>query len=345
MNIGIIGHFGKNKSFLDGQTIKTKEINEYMEKYFSVKTDKFDTYKIAKKPFKLVFNIVKILKNNEIVIVILYTRGYKIIAPLLVFFNKFYKRRIFDFVIGGKRYNIYKNNNYITRVTNKFERVYVETNKIKEEYKKRNINNVEVINNFKILKKGIFKKTNNKEIKLCIFSRILKEKGINESIDSVALANQKLGKNIFKLDIYGQIDSSYKDEFNYLLNNSPNYIKYKGKCDYDKSVSILNSYDILLFLTHYKTEGLPGTLIDAFYSGVSIISAEWESVDEIIKDNYTGIRVDINNIDDISDKLIWLYNHTDKIDEMKKNCLKESDKYLPDKVMKKFIDRLNGDLK
>ena len=49
MKIGIVGHLGGNKQFLDGQTIKTKEINAYIEKYFNTKTSKLDTYKILKK--------------------------------------------------------------------------------------------------------------------------------------------------------------------------------------------------------------------------------------------------------------------------------------------------------
>lgn len=345
MKIGIIGHFGGNNNFLNGQTIKTKEINDYIESYYNIKTDKFDTYKNAKNPFKLIFNILKILKHNEIIIVVLYTRGYKIIAPLIVFLNKFYKRRLFDFAVGGKRYNIYKNNNYITKVTNKFERVYVEIDKIKEEYIKRNINNVDVINNFKILEKGKFNKTNKNKIKLCIFSRILKEKGIKEAIDSVTLANKKIGKDIFILDIYGQIDLAYEKEFKNLIDNSPKYINYKNKIDYDKSVKILNNYDILLFLSYYKNEGFPGTIIDSFYSGLSVIASDWNYNFCVLDEGYTGIKVDVKNINDISDKLIYLYNNISLIDKMKKNSLKESEKYIPDKVMKKFIYRLNGDEK
>ena len=93
MKIGVIGHFGGNKQFLDGQTVKTKEINEYIEKYYKIKTFKFDTYKNARNPIKLLYSINKTLKKNDIVIVILSIRGYKIITPILMFLNKF-KHRI-----------------------------------------------------------------------------------------------------------------------------------------------------------------------------------------------------------------------------------------------------------
>ena len=336
--IGIIGHFGKEKKFFDGQTIKTREVNEYIEKFFDIKIDKFDTYKITHNPIKLIYNTIKILKNNDIVIVILYTRGYKIILPILMMFNKFYKRRIFDFVIGGKRYEIYKNNNHITRLSKKIEKIYVETNKIKEEYNKRNINNVDVISNFKILAPAKFRKTKKSKIKICIFSRILKEKGIEESIKSVIRANNEIGKEIFTLDIYGEIQENYKQEFDLIVDNSPKYIKYLGKVDYYKSVNVINNYDIMLFLTYYKNEGFPGTIIDSLYSGVPVIATEWNYNFEILKEDYTGIKVKIKDIDMTVGKLIYLYNNINVIDNMKKNCLKETKKYEPDTVMKKFID-------
>ncbi len=337
MKIGIIGHFGGNKQFLDGQTIKTKEINEYIEKFYKIKTSKFDTYKNARNPIKLLYLINKILKKNDIVIVILSIRGYKIITPILMFFNTFYKRRIFDIVIGGKRYNIYNNNNLITKTSRKYEKIFVETESIKNEYEKRKLNNVEVLYNFKNLKKGKIKPTE-KTIKLCTFSRVIKEKGINDAIEAVIQANKKLNKNIFSLNIYGEIGKDYKEEFNELIKNSPEYIKYEGKINYNKSVKTLNNYDIMLFLTYYKNEGFAGTILDALYAGTPVIATDWNSNFEILKNNETGLSVQIKNPEQVSNKIIELYNNKKQLEKMKNNCLKESEKYTPDKTMKKFMD-------
>ena len=337
MRVGIIGHFGGGNVFLDGQTIKTKEVNDYIENYYGIKTYKFDTYKILKNPFKLIYKLISVLKNSDIVIVILAIRGYKVITPLLMFFNIFYKRRLFDIIIGGGRYRIYKNNNLITRCSRKYEKIFVETNFVKNKYLDLNINNVDILYNFKNLKKGKFKPTGD-VIKVCIFSRIIKEKGIKESINSIIKANSILNK--FELDIYGVISDNYKDEFENIINNCPDYIKYKGTIDYDKSVDVLNNYDVMLFLTYYKNESFAGTILDAFFSGVPIIASDWNSNFEILKDGVTGIK--INNIYDVVECLIDLYNNKEKLNKMKKNCLNESLKYLPDRVMKNFIDIVGG---
>lgn len=341
MKIGIIGHFGGDKKCLDGQTIKTKEINKYLESYFKIKTFKFDTYKQSKNPFKLISMIIKTLKNNDIIIVILSIRGYKIITPILMFFNIFYKRRLFDIVVGS-RYYIYNKNNLITKLSKKYEIIFVETDIIKNEYLKRSISNVDVLNNFKHLNKGKYNKTKDK-IKVCVFSRIIKEKGIDEAIQSIIKANQILNKNIFELDIYGQIGEKYKREFNNIMSECPKYIKYKGLIDYNKSVDVLNKYDLMLFLTYYKNEGFAGTIVDALYAGLPVIATNWNSNFEILKEDYTGVCVKVNDIDEVSNKLIGLYKDKKKIDNMKKNCLKESEKYNPDRIMKKFVDRLEKD--
>ena len=282
--------------------------------------------------------IIKILKNNDIIIVILSIRGYKIITPILMFFNILYKRRLFDIVIG-KRYHIYKNNNFISRLSRKYKKIFVETNVIKKEYIKRNICNVSILHNFKGLNKGKVHITKNK-IRVCTFSRVIKEKGINEAIEAICEVNRRLGKNIFYLDIYGTIGDSYKEEFNNIINNSTNYIEYKGEVDYNKSVEVLNNYDIMLFLTYYKNEGFPGTIIDAFYAGLPVIATKWNSNYEVLKDGVTGLAVDVGNIDQVVDKLIFLYNNKDILDKMKEKCLKESDKYNPDKVMEVLMDIL-----
>ena len=304
MKIGIIGHFGGNKQFLDGQTVKTKEINDYLEKYYNIKTFKFDTYKQARNPVKLIKMLIKTLKNNDIVVVILAIRGYKVITPLIMLLNAFYKRRLFDIIIGGGRYRIYKKNNLITRCSRKYEKIFVETNFVKNKYLDLNINNVDILHNFKNLKVGKLKPTDN-VIKICIFSRIIKEKGITEAIQSVIKANNIMNK--FELDIYGVIGKKYKEEFDKIMSSCPDFIKYKGTINHDKSVEVLNNYDVMLFLTYYKNESFAGTILDAFSSGIPVIASDWNSNFEIIKDGVTGIKVD--SIDEVVKSLIYLYNN------------------------------------
>lgn len=51
---------------------------------------------------------------------------------------------------------------------------------------------------------------------------------------------------------------------------------------------ILEKYDAMLFPTHYPTEGIPGSVIDAYISGIPVVASEWTYARELIEDGKTG---------------------------------------------------------
>ncbi len=342
--IGIIGHFYIGGNGTDGQTVKTKEINKYLEGYFKEETLKFDTYKNSRNPIKIVKNVYRIMKNSKNIILIVSRRGYQIILPIINMFNKKYKRNVFDFVIGGTRYEIFDKNKFIKKQAKKVTKIYVETRGIKKEYEKRNIKNVEVIPNFKgskaIDKKEIVQDNKKRNLKVCTFARVHPAKGVEDSIEAVKLANKKLNKNIFELDIYGEIDKNYVDTFVNIEKSLPKYIKYRGCVNFNEATKILKEYDVMLFLTYWNGEGFPGTIIDAFNSALPVIATEWNNNFDVLKDGKTGIKVQIKQPEEVCNKLIELYKNQEQLLKMKYACLKESKKYTPESAMKIFIQEL-----
>ena len=83
-------------------------------------------------------------------------------------------------------------------------------------------------------------------------------------------------KQIATLDIYGPVEDDYKEELFSLIESSQNNCKYCGIIDSSKSVEALKSYFALLFPTHWKHEGIPGTIIDAFSAGIPVIARKWQ---------------------------------------------------------------------
>lgn len=339
--IGIIGHFGGNQCFTDGQTVKTKEINRQIEKHYGLRTKKFDTYKNSHNIFKLIFGVNKLLKGSDVVILIVSERGYKILNILLPALNKFYNKRLFDFVIGGTRYKLYDKSKIQAKNAKKYEKIYVETNHIKKEYEIRNIKNVEVFPNFKQIQIQDGKVINkDKSLKLCTFSRIRKEKGIEDAIAAVNKANSKLGDNLVELCIYGKPDKEYEKEFSELLNTLPKTITYGGLISPNKSTEVIKQYDAMLFLTYWKSEGFPGTIIDSLSAGVPVIATDWNCNFEILKENYTGIKVKTMEPNSVANKLIKIANNKSKLHIMRKNCINEANKYKPEKIMSIFYEEI-----
>ena len=176
--------------------------------------------------------------------------------------------------------------------------------------------------------------------RLCTFSRVMKKKGIEDAIIAVEAVNKKIGRIVYELDIYGQIDSNQTEWFEDLRQEFPSFVRYCGCVDADKSVEIIKEYFALLFPTHFYTEGIPGTIIDAYAAGVPVISAKWESFDDVIEDYVTGIGYEFNNINDLKRKLFDIIRSTGQINSLKLNCIKKSKQFLPNKVIKTFLGHL-----
>lgn len=122
-------------------------------------------------------------------------------------------------------------------------------------------------------------------MKLCTFSRVMREKGIEDAAKAVTTVNAELGYRAFSLDIFGQIDSRQTEWFEDLKKTFPDYIHYVGLVPFDKSVETLKSYYMLLFPTYYEGEGFAGTLIDAYSAGVPVIASDWRYNPEIVNKN------------------------------------------------------------
>lgn len=340
VKIGICGHFGENKTFLDGQTVKTKIITQELKKIYSLK--KVDTYNSKKRIFNILFGLIKLLAQCENVIILPAHNGLKIIAPFLVFFNKIFKRKLHYIVIGGWLSKYLEDKESLKESLKKFDYIYVETSTMKKALENKGFKNIIIMPNckdLKILKEEELVYNTNKPYKLCTFSRVVKEKGIEDAIEAVKSINENSKEIIYTLDIYGQIDVDYKERFEKLSKEFPEYIKYKGLVPFDKSVDVLKEYYLLLFPTYYQGEGLAGTLIDAMSAGVPIVASDWRYNKEVINSK-NGFIFETKNMKKFIDILYHLSLDNSLVNKLKSNCLKEALKFDSKQVIKNNL-RIN----
>lgn len=177
-------------------------------------------------------------------------------------------------------------------------------------------------------------------LKLCTFSRVMKEKGIGEAVKAVEAVNKKLDKTVYCLDIYGPVDSSQANWFLQLQSNFPEYIRYCGTVPFDKSVEVLKNYYALLFPTYYDGEGVAGTLIDALAAGVPVLASDWRYNKEVVKDGFTGYLIPARDNEILKNKLIDIFENQVQWNEKKINCIHEAEKYLTSNVVKKLVENM-----
>lgn len=330
----IIGKFAFNNNVVDGQTVKCSTIyNELNDTYGIENIDYIDTYSWEKKIFRTLIKSYKALRNSKNIIILPAQKGIKFFSPFLSFFNLLYKKKLHYVVIGSWLYEKINKNFILKKSLKKFDAIYVETTLLKNKLEKMGFNNIYLMNNYKNLKitKRFQQFQEKKIIKICTFSRVNYNKGIEDIITVIKKLNLK--KICFLLDIYGQIDENYIDRFEQVVKENKDYVKYKGLAEPNKSVQILKKYDLLAFPTKYYTEGIPGTIIDSYASGLPVVTSKWENYRDVIDDKITGICYEFNDLNDLEKKLLYAYNNQIKIYLMKKNCLKKAKEYCSKEIL------------
>ena len=325
-----------NNKFLDGQTVKTKNIyNELAKKYGEENISKIDTFNWKKHPIYFIRKCRKELKNTENLIILPAHNGVKVFVPFFKFWNKFYHKKIFYAVVGGWLPELLASKVWLTKEIRKLSKVFVETTKMKTDLSKLAIKNVEILVNFKslqILNEKDLKYEYSRPLELCTFSRVMKEKGIEDAIDVVKKINEETNGIVYTLDIYGPIDKSYVEKFEELKNTLPSYIKYAGCVDSEKSVEALKKYYLLLFPTKFKTEGIPGTIIDALSAGVPVVASKWENYADILVNEENSFLFNMNDLKEFENILKNLKD-VNKVMEIKNKTLQSVTKFKPDTAM------------
>ena len=100
MRIGICGHFGGGKVYLDGQTVKTKTVYAALcEKYGEESIATVDTYNIKKRFISVFFSTIGLFATCEACMMLPAHNGIRIFTPLFVLLKKLFKKKIYYSVI------------------------------------------------------------------------------------------------------------------------------------------------------------------------------------------------------------------------------------------------------
>ena len=331
---GICGTFDFNGMNTGGQSVKTKEfyfgLSEVVGKQ-SIYVLESTRYK--RHPISFFFRFIRMVRNCDNSVIFPAQNGIKILAPLSVIFKR--GKKVHYNVIGGWLPQMLGHDRKLLFFLKKFDSILVETNAMKIALNELGLKKLYRLLNFKRL--TVVEKTKKciKPIKLCYFSRIVRQKGVEDAVQVVKEINKNGIKCVF--DIYGPIVDGYNAEFENLKSSFTSEIAYRGVVDSSQSISVLKDYDIQLFPTLFKTEGIPGSIVDSYFAGVPVVASRWNSFDDVVKEGITGVGFELGNKKDFYTVLNDLVEHPVYIDTMKQNCVLESENYSPRKVISDFL--------
>ena len=340
-NIGIIGRVAEGTDLYDGQTIKTRILcNELRSRFPDKELICVDTHNYKKRAIITLFNTLKCFLKCKTIFLLVSANGMKFYFPFIYYLNKLFKRKIIHDCIGGNLHLYVEKNSKWVKYLSSFSYNLVELDHMTRELCRMGVKNVLTVPNFKRLTCvdiNEMKAKTELPLKCCTFSRVCRQKGIVDAIECVEKLNSEYGKTVATLDVYGQIEPEFENEFDSILCSCTNTIRYKGKISFDKSVDELKKYDVLLFLTVFKGEGFPGTVLDAYASALPIIASDWRYNPELITEGKTGFLYDHQHTEQLYAAIKKVVDDPCILQRMRMNCLKEYSKYSADAVMDRIV--------
>ncbi len=347
IKVATIGNYANGQMLADGQIVKTQIVTEELRRQLGDdEVQSFDTCGGKKTIFRAPYQAIMALKKAKNVVIFPAHNGVRVYAPMLVFLRKFYKgRKLHYVVIGGWLPKFLTNRKRLATALKKFDGIYVETNTMKNALEAQGFSNMFIMPNCKnltVLSEQDFVYPEGIPYRLCTFSRVLKEKGIGTAVDAVKVVNEQLGYVAFTLDIYGSVDPTQVEWFEKLKESFPPYVRYCGCADADKSVEVLRDYFALLFPTHYYTEGIPGTIIDAYAAGIPVISTKWENYADIVNEGKTGVGYEFDNRKQLETVLINVAHNPKNLMTMKINCVKKATDYISKEAVEILTNKMKN---
>ena len=346
VKVSVLGHFGRGETLLNGQTVKTKIITEELQRSLGrEQVLKIDTHGGWKTLVKAPFQTISALKNSRNILIFPAQNGLRVYAPLLSFFRRFFRgRKLHYVVIGGWLPSFLTERKNLAKALKEFDGIYAETGTMKSALEKQGFQNVFVMPNCKkltVLAEEDLVFPDKEPLRLCTFSRVMREKGIEDAVRAVTEANKSLGRTAFSLDIYGQVDENQTEWFEKLQKTFPDFARYGGAISFDRSVETLKNYFALLFPTYYEGEGFAGTLIDAFSAGVPVMASDWKYNTELVNEK-VGYIFKTRDTDALCELLKAAAKDPTNMLEKRKHCLREAEKYTVAETVKILKKQIQG---
>lgn len=342
--VGIIGKFGTYGSWVDGQTIKTKNLAKILEKTGKYSFVKVDTCYFKKNNLKLLVESLRCIATCDHIFLLVSVNGMKFYLPFLYYLNKVFHRRIYHYIIGSELLEMVRKDPGLVKYLNALTENWFEYDSGTRYLQAQGVLNVSTLPNFKSIEPVDTPLKYNDAHAIahfCTFSRVMEEKGITEAAEMVGAVNRKYGRVVATLDIYGQVEETYMSKLQEVLCKHKGYVAYRGVIDSQSSVNVLKNYFALLFPTRWVGEGFPGTIIDAFASGIPVIASDWNANKEIIQHKVQGIIYPNDEMRELEDAICWAIQHTEEMAQMREDSRKAFERYTPDAILQVILSKMD----
>lgn len=292
-----------------------------------VKISKLDLNDIkSKKNVKTLFGLALALINRSNRFVVGISTGKNTrrnFCRLLYMVNrKSMKKSILIMMGGNDNNNIIRDQAYAKWIAC-YQRVYVETEGMKQSLESIGLNNIAIYPNCRFRPKAdIIPKDNAGNLRCVFFSFIQPEKGI----DLVLNAAKSLPSVQFF--VYGRVAEDYQTCFETNVNALSN-VSYMGNFQgsSEEVYAELSKYDILLLPTKWNSEGVPGVLVEGKIAGLAEIVSNKSYNAEIVRNGIEGFVLEENSGEELCAAIKGLQRDRDLLAQIKAGSKKSAERF------------------
>jgi len=157
--------------------------------------------------------------------------------------------------------------------------------------------------------------------------------GLVTAIKAVAIVKESIPN--LKLSIAGS--GPQKEELKNLVSNLKleGNVVFTGKLRPDEVANLYQAADIMLNPT--TVDNMPNSVLEAMASGVAIITTNVGGIPYIVEDEKTALLVDVNNVQQMADKVMLLLNDKQLYVNLVTNGLGEVQQYAWEHVKKQWL--------
>lgn len=285
----------------NGDGIKNNYLKEGFTKVGISNICWFDTITRKGLPVLSYIKLVGKIASSHQIIFSLNRNGRLYIIPIFWFFSLFSKIKAVLYVVGGsfdlqlREYMSGLHRRIFVKMLNRLDGVFAESVALKKGLEAAGLNNVELVYNPRRDDGSRWILDNSKRNKCVFVSRVTETKGILVLMQAIIELNKE-GEDI-SLDIYGPVDSDYKDELSEMTQKALGKITYKGIVEPNVVQALLSSYHFLALPTFHPGEGLPGILVEAGMAGIPIVISRFNALPEYFTHNESAVFVEAQSVE------------------------------------------------
>ena len=328
----VLGYFGYETNQLDGQTVKTRDVYRLAEEQLGEhKVDYFDTQSLQRNKL-LILNMLWKLIHCKLLFYLPAHNNLRMFFPFIFVLSRMFCYKMHYFVVGGWL------REFLTRLPihrlmlGHIAGIHAETKRLKRELEDTyHYKNVDIFPNFRFFEYNPKPSVSDK-LRIVFMARIMKQKGIDWVFSLADYIAENGLESKFSITFFGQVADEDREYFERNVKKCA-FVKYQGILQPAEIHETLSRYDVMLLPTHFYTEGLPGSVVDAYISGIPVIVTEWKHSHEFVDDGQSGYIVPFENgLQQMIAKAVELEEDRALLCRMKANALVKRMEFAPPRL-------------